>query len=150
MASTGTFRLAAYSRLGLFSRKLPGRNVPCWNRPEPFLCQPDGFFERDMSRHGQDGIVRCIKTVEKVFHFLQCSLSDVCNFLSDSRPAVWMRFVCQFTQQVRCIPVGLVQVALLELLNHHLALHFQTFRTEIQTEHAVAFQPESRFYVLVR
>ena len=83
-------RLAAYSRLGFFSRKLSGGNVPCWNRAEPFLCQPDGFFERDMSRYSQDGIVRCIKTVEKVFHFLQCSLSDVCNFLSDSRPAVWV------------------------------------------------------------
>ena len=103
-----------------------------------------------MSRYGQNGIVRCIKTVEKVFHFLQCSLSDVCDFLPDGRPAVRMRFVCQFTQQMRRIPVGLVQVALLEFLNHHLALHLQTLRAEIQTEHAVAFQPESRFHVLVR
>ena len=92
--------LAADSRLRLLLRKLAGRDFPGRNRAEPFLCQTESFFESDVPRYGQDGIVGRIETVEEVFHLFQRGVSNVCNLLADGRPAVRMRFVSQLPQQM--------------------------------------------------
>ena len=60
-----------------------------------------------------------------------------------------MPLVGQCSHQVPHIPVRLVQVALLELFDYHMALHFEALFVEVEGEHPVAFQPESRFHILL-
>ena len=61
-----------------------------------------------------------------------------------------MFLIDKASDQMSYIAVGLVQVALLEFLHHNVTLHFQALFIEVEGEHPVAFQPESRLHVLSR
>lgn len=85
-----------------------------------------------MSGDGENRIVRGIKPVEEAFNLFQRSVSYMTDLLADGRPAVRMVLVSHFAQQVCCVAVRLVQVALLEFFDDYLTLYFQALRTEVE------------------
>ena len=86
----------------------------------------------------------------KSLHILQRGFGDMVRREADSRPAVGMDFVGQCPQQHRLVAVGLVEVALAEFFDHHLLLGFELRGGDVEPLHAVAFQPEGRFEVVLR
>ena len=68
----------------------------------------------------------------------------------DGGPAVGMYPVGEAAQQHRVVAVGLVEVALAELLDHHALLGLQFLGGDVEARHAVAFEPEGRFEVIDR
>ncbi len=59
-----------------------------------------------------------------------------------------MLLVGEAVEVVLQVAVRLVEAHLLELLTHHLTLHFEGFVAECEPLHAVAFEPESGFGVM--
>ncbi len=77
-------------------------------------------------------------------------VGDMGRFLADGRPAVGVYLVSQRPQLQPHVAVGLVEVVLLKLLDHHLPLHLQPVFVESQTQHPVRLEPETGFDVLRR
>ena len=140
---------SSFFRLLRLFWKIPRAYIPSWNGTKPFFGQCYGFFERDVACNGKDGVVGCIKPEEEILYLIESGVLDVCRFLADGGPLVRMFLEGHSSYQMSDITIRLVQVALLELLNDNMALHFQTLFAEIEGKHAVAFQPESRFYILL-
>ena len=69
---------------------------------------------------------------------------------SDGCPAVGMYLVGQRAQKHRLVAVRLVEVALAELLDDHLLLGGELLGGDLQPFHAVAFEPECRFEIVLR
>src|SRR5436190_932581 len=72
------------------------------------------------------------------------------DLLAYRRPFIRMFLKSKWTKQKPYVAIRLVQVALLEFLDHDIALNFQTFISEGETEHPVAFEPERGLNVLGR
>ena len=68
----------------------------------------------------------------------------------DGGPAVGVDLVGQRPQQHRLVAVGLVEVALAELLDHHALLGFKFFGRDVEPLHAVTFEPQGRLDVVFR
>ena len=137
-----------FGLLRLFG-KISRLYIPTGNWTKPFLGQCYGFFERDIACNGKDGVVRGIEAEKEILNLIESGVFDVCRFFADGRPLVRMGLVGEVSHQMSHIAVRLVQIALLELFNDHMALYFQALFAEIEGEHAVAFQPESRFCILL-
>lgn len=75
-------------------------------------------------------------------HVVECRPGDVVGREPDGRPAVGVDFVGQRPQQHRLVAVGLVEVALAELLDHHAFLRLEFSGGDVQPLHAVAFEPQ--------
>lgn len=60
-----------------------------------------------------------------------------------------MHAVGQGPQQHRHIAVGLVEVSLFILLDDNPFLGFEVFLRDVESRHAVAFEPEGRFDVVL-
>ena len=117
---------------------------------EPLFGQFQHPFLLDVRRDRQHGVRRTVVGAVKSLHILQRGFGDMVRREADSRPAVGMDFVGQRPQQHRLVAVGLVEVALAELFDHHLLLGFELRGGDVEPLHAVAFQPEGRFEVVLR
>ena len=69
---------------------------------------------------------------------------------TDGRPAVRVDLVGQRPQQHLLVAVGLVEVALAELLDDHALLRFELLGGDVEPLHAVALEPERRLDVVLR
>ena len=139
---------SAFFGLHGFYREVARLYISARDRTEPLFGQGHGIFETDVSGYGQDGVVRRIETEEEILHFVQRGVFDVTGFLTDGWPLIRVILVYQTSYQVPDIAIRLVQVTLLELFDHYIALYLEAPFAEIEREHAVAFQPETYFHVL--
>jgi hypothetical protein len=85
--------------------------------------------------------------LEEAAHVVHHGVFDVRNLLADGVPLVRVLLVSQGLHFQPNVAVGLVEVALLELLHHYFALHVEAIFGEGQVEHPVAFKPETSFDV---
>lgn len=114
-----------------FLRQTTDGHFATGNGAEPFLRQADGFLPRDVAGHSQDGIVGGIVAVEEFAHLVERGLLDVRKVLADGRPLIGVEAIGQRTEQMAHVAIRLVEAALLELLHHHTALHFEAPFAEV-------------------
>lgn len=103
----------------------------------------------DICRDGENGVRRVVETAVEIAHFVERGSGDVIGRKSDRRPPVGMHAVGQGPQQHRHIAVGLVEVSLFILLDDNPFLGFEVFLRDVESRHAVAFEPEGRFDVVL-
>lgn len=94
-------------------------------RGEPFFGKVEHALLVEVGRDGQDGVRRVVVGAVEGLYVVECRSGDVVGREPDGRPAVGVDFVGQCPQQHRLVAVGLVEVALAELLDHHAFLRLE-------------------------
>ena len=117
------------------------------NGAEPLFGQTAHFRFADRSGHDQNGVLGRVVLTEKAAHVVHDGVFDVRNLLANGVPLVGVALVGQGLELEPDIAVGLIEVALLELLDHHFTLHFEAVFGEGQVQHPVAFEPEAGFEI---
>ena len=70
------------------------------------------------------------------------SRRNVVGRKSDCRPTIGVHTIVQRTGEHHLVAIGLIQVALVILLNHNTFLGFELAGRKTQTRHSVAFEPQ--------
>ena len=117
---------------------------------EPLFGQFQHPFLLDVRRDRQHGVRRAVVGAVEGLHLFERRSGNVVGRKADGRPAVGVDLVGQRPQQHRLVAVRLVEVTLAELLDHHFFLGFEFRRGDVQSLHAVAFEPEGRLDVVLR
>ncbi len=117
------------------------------NGTKPPLGQCFDLVCGDVPRHDQHGIVWPVVLEKERFHVIERGVGDVADVFANSGPLVGVCLIGERPQFEPDIAVGLVQVALVKLLDHYFLLHSQHLRIERQTQHPIRFEPEGRLQI---
>jgi len=119
-------------------------------RREPLFGQLQHPLLLHVGRDRQNGVRRAVVGAVEGLDVRERGSGDMVGRQADGRPAVGVDLVGERPQQHRLVAVGLVEVSLAELLDHHLLLGFELGGGDVESLHAVAFEPEGRFEVVLR
>ena len=119
-------------------------------RFEPLGGQVEHPLLVEVGRDREDGVRGVVVRAVERLHVVERSALDVAGLQSDGCPAVGVHLVGQCPEQHRLVAVGLVEVALPELLDHHAFLRVEFFGCDLQPLHAVALEPEGRLDIVLR
>ena len=111
------------------------------NALKPLCSQLKNLLWRNIGRYREYGIGWVVEVAIEVAYLLLGSLLDVVGRKTYGSPTVGVGGIDHVAQKHILVTVGLVEVSLTELLYNHTLLYLDSLRREVETRHAVAFEP---------
>ena len=140
------------ARCGLFgfSGERGGRGRGVGDRGEIAFGQFEDPFLVDVRRNRQNGVRRVVPPAVERPHLVDRRFRHMVGREPDRGPAIGVKSVGQRAQQHPLIAVGLVEVTLLVFLDDDPFFGFERLGRDVEPRHAVGFEPEGRFDIVLR
>jgi len=139
-----------FGRLFGFGGQRAGCGGRVSDRGEVAFSQFEDPLFVDVGRDRQNGVRGVVPAAVEGAHLVDRRAGHMVGRKPDRSPAVRVEGIGQRTQQHSLIAVRLIEITLLVLLDDDPFFGFERFGRDVESGHAVGFQPEGRLDIVLR